>query len=73
MSTPTLAQQAAAAEREVRMRQRVYPRWVESGRMRPAEAEAGIAVMEAAAATLRRLADAEAAKGDLFGGTAPQT
>lgn len=72
MTGPTLAQQAAAVEREVRMRQRLYPRWVEGGRMRQAEADAGIAVMEAASATLRRLADAEAAKRDLFGGAAPQ-
>lgn len=68
MSQPTISleEQAAACEREVRMRRRVYPRWVGDGRLTQAKADAEIAAMEAAAATLRGLADAEAAKGRLL-------
>lgn len=62
-----LDEQAAECEREVAMRKRVYARWQADGKMSAAQAERGIARMEAAAATLRKLADAEKAKGDLFG------
>ena len=53
----TLHDMAACAEREVRMRRRVYPRWVESGRMTAAQAEREIALMDAIAAKLREEAD----------------
>lgn len=33
------------ADREVKMRKRVYPRWVEAGRMTQAQAERQIAIM----------------------------
>lgn len=46
----TTAQKRTAAEREVRMRRRVYPRWVAQGRMTHAEADHQIRVMEAIAA-----------------------
>ncbi len=52
----SLTEQIAAVEREVRMRRRVYPRWVESGKLTAGAAEREIAAMEATAATLRRLA-----------------
>lgn len=39
-----------AAEREVKMRRRVYPRWVAEGRMTQADADYQIHVMEAIAA-----------------------
>jgi hypothetical protein len=68
--SPTLEEQAAACEREVKMRQRVYPRWVEGGRMTQAQADRETAAMAAAAATLRGMADAEKATGDLFGASA---
>jgi hypothetical protein len=44
------------AEREVGMRKRVYPRWVEQGRMKEAKAAAEIAMMGAIVAELRKLA-----------------
>ncbi len=39
----------ACAEREVKMRQRVYPTWVTSGRMRQVDADREIATMQAIA------------------------
>lgn len=64
---PTLAEQAACCERELAMRERLYPGWIQSGRMKPAEAQREIDRMRAAAKTLRALADKEKAAGDLFG------
>lgn len=58
--------QAAACEREGQLRRRVYPRWVQNGRMTQAKADAEIAAMEAAAETLRNLAAAEQAKARLL-------
>lgn len=51
----TLRQQIACAERELKMRIRVYPRWVEAGKMKQADADAEIAAMQAIVATLRTL------------------
>lgn len=48
--------QIAAAEREVKQRERVYPRWVEAGRMTQAKADAEIAAMKAIVETLKGLA-----------------
>ena len=45
---------AACVEREVAMRLRVYPRWVQAGKMRPEKAAREIAVMKAVAALLKR-------------------
>jgi len=44
----------AAIEREVKMRQRVYPRWVATGKMKKDAAEREIAVFEAIAADYRK-------------------
>lgn len=52
----------ACVEREVKMRRRVYPRWVENKRMTQAQADREIALMEAIADDYR----AEAAKGRLL-------
>jgi hypothetical protein len=49
-----------AAEREVKMRRRVYPKWVQDGRMTQAMADQQIAVMAAIAA--------DYAEPDLFDG-----
>ena len=43
-------QKRKAAEREVAMRKRVYPRWVADKRMSEHSANEGIAIMEAIAA-----------------------
>jgi hypothetical protein len=47
--------QIAAAEREVKQRERVYPRWVSDGRMTQAKADHEIAAMKAIVETLRGL------------------
>ncbi len=52
----SLAEQIASVEREIRMRERVYPRWVEQRRMMEKTAEHEIACMHAVLATLRRVA-----------------
>lgn len=62
----TAADKAACAEREVTQRRRVYPRLVESRRMKQAEADRQIAIMEAIAADYRAQADADEAKGRLL-------
>ncbi|WP_210526312.1 hypothetical protein [Rubellimicrobium arenae] len=43
----TPAQKRAALVRELGMRRRVYPRWVEAGRMKSSEMHHEIAVLEA--------------------------
>lgn len=40
-------QKRAALEREIKMRRRVYPRWVADGRMSQAKADEEISIMEA--------------------------
>ena len=55
----TAADMLACAEREVKMRKRVYPRWVEDGRMSEGAAAHQIATMEEIVKTLRPLAEKE--------------
>ena len=50
-----LARQVACIERELRMRRRVYPRWVQEGRKPQADADREIAEMEAVLETLKAL------------------
>lgn len=45
--TVSYDQKRACIERELKMRRRVYPRWVEAGRMTQAKADEEVAVMEA--------------------------
>lgn len=68
--TFTAEQPATCAEREVKQRRRVYPRWVEDRRMTQAFADEQLAMMEQIAREYRAKADAEAARTDLFGGAA---
>ena len=53
------AEQLECAERELRLRQRVYPRRVSDGKMTQALADREIARMEAIIETLRPLAEGE--------------
>lgn len=55
MASVPLAVQIACIEREIKMRRRVYPRWIESLRITQAKADAEIAAMEAVLATLQAL------------------
>ena len=64
--TFTAKDKAECAEREVKQRQRVYPRLVESGRMTQQLADRQTALMEAIAADYRTATNAEDAKGRLI-------
>lgn len=48
-----LTSQIAEVEREIKHRERVYPRWVDAGKMPKATAERQIATMRAVLATLK--------------------
>jgi hypothetical protein len=51
----TIEQQIACVERELAMRRRLYPQWVNTGRMSPAKMDAEIGCMAAVLATMRSL------------------
>lgn len=55
-----LADQIACVARECDVRARVYPRWVEEGRMKPEAAARGLAAMRAALVTLMQVEAGEA-------------
>jgi hypothetical protein len=57
--TVPYAEQLACVERELKWRQRVYPRRVADGRMTQAKAIEEVRTMEAVADTLRGLASQE--------------
>lgn len=59
-------EKAECAEREVRQRRRVYPRFVADGRMTQAFADRQLALMEEIAREYRAKADAQDAKGRLL-------
>ena len=61
----SLADQLAAAQREVRLRKQTYPRLIEQGKMTAVEADYQIRVMEAIVKTLHRL-DADERQMSLF-------
>jgi len=63
----TAAELADCAERELTQHRRAYPRWVEAKRMTQSLADPQTALMQAITRKLRAEADAECAKGDLFG------
>lgn len=55
----TLKDQIACIEREITMRQRVYPRWIEAGRIKQAKADTEIRTMQAVLTTLKSLEEKE--------------
>jgi hypothetical protein len=59
MASITLEQQIASVKREIAMRERVYPRWVESGRLVQVRADHEIAAMKAVLETLQAAAAKE--------------
>ena len=65
MNEPTLDEMVACAERELAMRERVYPKWVESGRMKAEEADQEIHVMKHIASFLARKRDEANGQGEL--------
>lgn len=54
--TSTVAEQADEVGRECRQRERIYPIWIENGRIRPDTADRKLEVMRDAERTLRFLA-----------------
>jgi hypothetical protein len=54
------------ADRELQLRHRVYPRWVEQGRMTMAVARRELDLMAEIAADYRQLAEAEEKEGTLL-------
>ena len=55
----TATDKLACAEREVKMRERVYPRWIEDGRISAGKAAHEIATMKAIAEDYRKAAESE--------------
>jgi len=55
----SLTEQIASVEREIRMRERTYPRWIEQRRMTAKTGEHEIACMRAVLATLQDIAARE--------------
>jgi hypothetical protein len=53
--TVSFAEQTACVRREIAMRERVYPKWVGTGRMKAEAAEREIAAMRAVLQTLLSL------------------
>lgn len=64
MTDPTIDQMIACVKREVSMRERVYPRWIEAGRMTPEKADAELNTMRAVLKKLER--ERDAAQGSLL-------
>lgn len=62
----TLADQIECVRREIGMRHRVYPRWVQIGRITQAHADHQIAAMQAVLETLEALQPAEPQQGALL-------
>lgn len=55
MAEPTIEDQMLCVSRELKMRRRGFPRWVEVGRMTQAQADREIETMEAVLRTLEKL------------------
>lgn len=62
----TFTQQLECAERELKMRERVYPWWVDAEKLTREKAEHEIAAMRAIVETLRPLAAKESDQPELF-------
>lgn len=59
MTEFTAAEKLACAERELKLRRRVYPRWIERGQMTQKLADHEIACMESICADYRSQTDKE--------------
>lgn len=53
-SSFTLSEMISEAKREVAVRERVYPKWIERGKLKPSESSRRIALMKAIADELER-------------------
>ena len=66
MTAITIEQQIAAVRRELAMRQRVYPGWVEKKKMKQADADYQLAAMQAVHDTLMAIKEEADAKTKLL-------
>lgn len=62
----TLDEQIDCVRREISMRRRVYPRWIDAWRMTEERADHEIAAMEAVLATLESLRPTQPEQGELL-------
>ena len=62
----TIDEQIAEVKREIAMRQKVYPKWVESGSLQKPKADFQILVMEAVLIPLQAVAREKAPQAGLF-------
>ena len=62
----TLEEMESEIKREIKMRERVYPRWVENGKMSKHEADLQILIMRACLSFLQNELKKNHAQGDLF-------
>ena len=62
----TIDEQLAEVKREIAMRNKVYPKWIEAGSLPRAKADFQILVMEAVLISLQEIAREKAPQGGLF-------
>ncbi len=62
----TIDEQIAEVKREIAMRQRVYPRWIEAGSLQKSKADFQILAMEAVLISLQAIAREKAPQAGLF-------
>ena len=62
----TIDEQIAEVRRELAMRNKVYPKWIEAGSMQKSKADFQLLVMEAVLISLQTIAKEKAPQGGLF-------
>ena len=62
----TIDEQIAEVKREIAMRKKVYPKWIEAGSMQKTKADFQILVMEAVLISLQEIAKQKAPQAGLF-------
>ncbi len=62
----TIDEQIAEVKREIAMRNKVYPKWIESGSLSKSKADFQILVMEAVLISLQAIAREKAPQAGLF-------
>lgn len=62
----TIDEQIAEVKREIVMRKKVYPKWIEAGSMQKSKADFQILAMEAVLISLQEIAREKAPQGGLF-------
>lgn len=66
MTEPSIADLVECAKRELALRQRVYPKWVESGRLDARKADHEVECMQHIVSRLEKIRDEEAGQPSLF-------